>query len=145
RFADAVEGLLERPAVPARQPLPAPLVRRALRPAAAASARRAERLRKAKPPKAWPARDLQRRVHRLARDARPVVAGPWVGDETGELLYWIPFLRWAQTATVGLGERLHVVRRPETACWYDGIGVAQAAAQEELGLPDDVLLLPPDA
>ena len=28
-----------------------------------------------------------------AEDRLRVVAGPWLGDELGELLYWIPFLR----------------------------------------------------
>ena len=28
--------------------------------------------------------------------SRPVVFGPWAGDELTEALYWEPFVRWAQ-------------------------------------------------
>jgi hypothetical protein len=77
-------------------------------------------------------------VHKLARtaDGAPVVAGPWQGDEVGELLYWVPFLRWTQTATLGLRDRLHVLRAEERAAWYSGIGAAQAETVDGLGLGD---------
>jgi hypothetical protein len=135
--ADAVEELGARPApAPARAPAAAPLVRPALRPFAARAEARARRARKGRPAKAWPARDLQRRVHKLARtaDGAPVIAGPWHGDEVGELLYWVPFLRWAQTATLGLRDRLYVVRAEKRASWYAGIGMGQAETVEGLVL-----------
>src|SRR5262249_31431525 len=137
--ADAIEELGARPApAPARPPAAAPLVRPALRPFAARAEVRARRAREGRPAKAWPARDLQRRVHKLARtaDGAPVVAGPWQGDEVGELLYWVPFLRWTQTATLGLRDRLHVLRAEERAAWYAGIGAAQAETVDGLGLGD---------
>jgi len=137
--ADAVEELGARPApAPARAPAAAPLVRPALRPFAARAEARARKARKGRPAKAWPARDLQRRVHKLARtaDGAPVVAGPWQGDEVGEVLYWVPFLRWTLTATLGLRDRLHVLRREERAAWYAGIGAGQAETVDGLGLGD---------
>src|SRR5207249_3171930 len=71
---------------------------------------------------------------KLARtpDDQPVVAGPWLGDEVGEVLYWIPFLRWAQAATFGLQERLIVVARPRSEPWYAGIG-ARRVRPEDVG------------
>ena len=135
--ADAIEELAARPA-PARAqpPVSAPLVRLALRPFAARATERARRAREDRPAKAWPARDLQRRVHKLARTpgATPIVAGPWQRDEVSELLYWIPFLRWAQTATLGLRERLHVLRVEPHANWYAGIGARQGDTAEALGV-----------
>jgi hypothetical protein len=59
-----------------------------------------------------------------------VVAGPWLGSEVEELLYWIPFLRWTQTATFGLRDRLTVVARASSAAWYDGIGSRHADAAD---------------
>src|SRR5262249_60943296 len=60
----------------------------------------------------------------------PVVAGPWLGDEVGELLYWIPYLRWAQVAFAGLHDRLYVLRRPTSAWWYEGLGAHMIDAEE---------------
>ena len=127
--ADAIEELGARPApLPDRGPFYAPLVSRVTR------ARRKPGPTRAAPKKRdpSPARDLRRAVERLARSDAPVVAGPWTGDEIGELLYWVPFLRWAQTANIGLRERLFVPHRPERDAWYAGIGAgigAPAGAQ----------------
>jgi hypothetical protein len=135
--ASAIEELGARPApAPAQPPAAASLLRPALRPLAMRAADRARKRREDRPPKAWPARDLQRRVHKLARTSGPVVAGPWEGDSLGELLYWIPFLRWAQTATLGLRERLFVLRADACETWYAGIGARQVPAhmRESLGV-----------
>jgi hypothetical protein len=73
-------------------------------------------------------RELRQTIRRLRRN-RPLVAvvvRPWLEDEIGELLYWIPFLRWAQTGSIGLRERLFVVSRPSSAVWYEGIGAKHA-------------------
>ena len=58
------------------------------------------------------------------------MAGPWLGDEVGEILYWIPYLRWAQVAFAGLHDRLFVLRRPGSAWWYDGLGARLIDAEE---------------
>ncbi len=63
----------------------------------------------------------------------PVIAGPWLDDEVGELLYWLPFLSWAESTASGLRDRLVVVARPETAAWYAGIGSSIVTSEE--GLP----------
>jgi hypothetical protein len=65
------------------------------------------------------------RKRALHRTGAPVVAGPWMGDEIGELLYWIPFLRRLQGMDAGLKERLFVIRRAAGAAWYAGIGAGQ--------------------
>jgi sulfotransferase family protein len=117
-LAGAIEELGARPApAPEREPRYAPALRML--------AARLER-DDGPPPKqerpSSPAHELRRAVERLARGDRPVAAGPWPGDEIGELLYWIPFLRWAQTANIGLRERFFVPRTPEHEAWYAGIG-----------------------
>jgi len=80
----------------------------------------------------WRAQNMARH-----KSGAPAVFGPWLGDEVGELLYWIPYLRWAQTATTGLQGRMHVLRRRANAWWYDGIGTRQYDA--EAVVPEDEL------
>src|SRR5262245_38172770 len=36
-----------------------------------------------------------RRLRALSRSKRPVIIGPWTGEVGFELLYWVPFVRWA--------------------------------------------------
>jgi Sulfotransferase family len=134
--ADAIEELGARPApAPERAPSYAPLVR-ALAPRLAG--RSTEPRKKVRA--GGPLRKLRRTVDRLARGRAPIVAGPWTGDEIGELLYWIPFLRWAQTANIGLRERLYVPHGAERDAWYAGIGTgAEAPAGAEPLSPELVL------
>jgi hypothetical protein len=126
-----VETLEELGAQPRRaaQPAPAPLLRRALAPVAAASARRAAEQKKKPADPFDEVRGILRKVKR-GQAAGEVVAGPWLGSETDELLYWIPFLRWAQTATFGLRDRLTLVARASSAAWYEGIGSTHADAAD---------------
>jgi hypothetical protein len=124
--ADAVEELAaRRHRSPDPGPAVAPAVRLALRPLAA----REERLhrREKQTRAASPLDDLRRVVRDLARTGEQVVAGPWTGDPAGELLYWIPFLRWAVHSTLDLSTRLVVVARPESAAWYEGLAVRTEA------------------
>ena len=74
-------------------------------------------------------------LRKVKRGEGEVVAGPWLGSEVEELLYWIPFLRWAQTATFGLRDRLAVVARASSAAWYEGIGSTHADAADFEGEP----------
>jgi hypothetical protein len=67
----------------------------------------------------------------------PVVAGPWLGEVGYELLYWIPFLRWATREHPGLRERLVVVSRGGVASWYTDVAsryaeIFELASLEEL-------------
>jgi hypothetical protein len=54
----------------------------------------------------------------LAGTDQPLIAGPWLGEVGFELLYWIPFLTWAQSRWPELRERLVVVSRGGAQPWY---------------------------
>jgi hypothetical protein len=139
--ADAIEELGYSPApAPDRGPLLAPVVRAGLAPWARLAGRGSARRLETLAAKATPTQELMRLVRKRAlhRTGAPVVAGPWTGDEIGELLYWIPFLRWLQGLDAGLKERLFVVRRSAGAVWYDGIGAGQVDLEQLI--PDE----PPD-
>jgi hypothetical protein len=124
-----VETLEELGSQPRRRPEagPSPLLRRALAPVAAAAGKRAA-------DRKTTGRDtfdeLRAVLRKVKRSEGEVVAGPWLGSEVEELLYWIPFLRWAQTGTFGLRDRLTVVARASSAAWYEGIGSTHADAAD---------------
>jgi hypothetical protein len=61
---------------------------------------------------------VERMIRRIARRERPIIAGPWVSEVGFELLYWIPFLRWATTVGGIDPQRLVVVSRGGCADWY---------------------------
>jgi hypothetical protein len=133
RLADAIEELGRQPAPQAhRGPLLRRPVRFALRPFARVATRRAEERKRQREDARGPEHHLRRRARNVASHASraPVVAGPWLGDEVGELLYWIPYLRWAQAAFAGLHDRLFVLRRPSSAWWYEGLGARLFDAEE---------------
>jgi hypothetical protein len=139
---EAIEELAAQPApVPDRGPALAPFVRLALRPLAGLASRGTAR-KTVRKPTTTSGRQPRAAVRRLVREAgsRTVVAGPWLGDEIGELLYWIPFLRYAQTATSGLRERLCVVARSESVSWYQGVG-ARHVLVDDLVSPDELAAL----
>jgi len=78
-----------------------------------------------------PGDDAKARVERvraelaeLARGDGPVLAGPFVGEVGFELLYWLPFLRWAVEQEPGLRGRLVLVSRGGTASWAADLDVA---------------------
>jgi hypothetical protein len=136
---EAVEELAARgPRPPDPGPAVAPLVRLALRPLAA----REERLhRREKRSRAVaPLDELRRIVRDLARSGETVIAGPWLGDGAGEVLYWIPFLRWATSSTLELSGRLVVVARLQSAAWYHGFEVRSRAPEEPHGTLDPGLV-----
>jgi hypothetical protein len=57
----------------------------------------------------------------LAEDPHQrVVFGPWQGDAAAELLYWAPFLRWAQQHFSLDPARVAVVSRGGVGHWYGG-------------------------
>jgi hypothetical protein len=116
---------------PQRSPLLAPAVRIGLAPLAAWAGRRRRR-RKADRIADAPLVEVKRRVRELARGRDGTVfAGPWNGGELEELLYWIPFLRWAATANFELGERLVVAAHTERAGWYRGLPGAVVAESSD--------------
>jgi hypothetical protein len=57
----------------------------------------------------------------IAEDKGSTVAfGAWPGDTTGELLYWVPFVRWAQRHFALDPARLVAVSHGGVAHWYAG-------------------------
>jgi hypothetical protein len=57
----------------------------------------------------------------LAATMEPLIAGPWQSEVGYEVLYWVPFLRWA-TRQAGIApERVTAVSRGGTGVWYKGI------------------------
>lgn len=68
-----------------------------------------------------PIRDARDAVAALAASEGPVVAGPWLAEVGYELLYWIPFLRWAVEVEPSLAGRLTVASRGGVESWYAGI------------------------
>ncbi len=64
---------------------------------------------------------LEAQLAPLAERSGPVIAGPFVGEVGFELLYWIPFLRWAVARFPSLRGRLTVVSRGGTGGWYRGL------------------------
>ena len=139
-YVEAIEELAARPAPkPDPGPVAGPLIRRALTPLAGLAGRRAAARRK---PSIGRDDELRAAVRRLKREQSQVVAGPWRGSETAELLYWIPFLRWVQTATYGLRDRLVIVSRAGSASWYEGLGAQHVSAEEAASIPGAVVLQP---
>ena len=137
---DAIERLAARPApAPEPGPVSGPLVRAILAPfLAAGSGGTGRRSGAGEKGRQTPSAELRRTVKQLRRDRRgtSLVAGPWLDDEIGELLYWIPFLRWVQNSSIGLRDRLYVVCRASGAAWYEGIGAAHVEVLEEE--PDEI-------
>jgi hypothetical protein len=60
-------------------------------------------------------------VGRVASQPGPVIAGPFTGEVGFELLYWIPFVRWAVKEFPELRGRLVVVSRGGVADWVEGL------------------------
>src|SRR5688572_20212883 len=56
--------------------------------------------------------------HLRALGDGPIVCGPWLSEIGFELLYWIPFLRWAMTAADLRPEQLVILSRGGCASWY---------------------------
>ena len=66
-------------------------------------------------PEAEETREL---VTALGRSGRPILIGPWLSEAGFELLYWIPFLRWAKTYGNLDPLQLVVISRGGAASWY---------------------------
>lgn len=65
--------------------------------------------------------DASRALDDLAATTGPLIAGPWQSEVGYEVLYWVPFLRWA-TRRAGISpERVTAVSRGGAAPWYTGI------------------------
>jgi hypothetical protein len=62
----------------------------------------------------------------LRASGRPIVVGPWLSETGFELLYWIPFLRWAQRYGSLRPSRLLAVSRGGPRSWYQGVAEGYA-------------------
>ena len=70
----------------------------------------------------------------LAEDTRQrIVFGPWQGDLLLELLYWVPFVRWAQTHFSLDPARVAVASRRGAGHWYAGACGTYVDADTDLG------------
>jgi hypothetical protein len=64
------------------------------------------------------ASEVEQQLAALARQPRPIVVGPWLGEVGFELLYWVPFVRWFAKRYEVAPERLIAVTRGGAATWY---------------------------
>lgn len=79
----------------------------------------------------------------LAEDARArIVFGPWPGDTATELLYWVPFVRWAQSHFALDAERLVAVSRGGVAHWYERACAGYVELEDSGGTPAGALVFP---
>jgi hypothetical protein len=150
RAVDAIEALGSRgPLQPERGPAAGPVVRLALEPLARRAAAERRRQKQARSG-LEPAAELKAAARRLA-EAGPetaIAAERWAGSETQELLYWIPFLRWALLAMPELRGRLAVGAGPEAVHWYGDLDARIVALEDGedvrtvLGTPEVVVLDP---
>jgi hypothetical protein len=67
------------------------------------------------------ASEAEQQLAALARQRRPIVVGPWLGEVGFELLYWVPFLRWFAQRYGVTPDRLIAVSRGGAGCWYASI------------------------
>ena len=67
------------------------------------------------------AQAVREAVVRLAESGKPIIVGPWLSEAGFELLYWVPFVRWAKRYAHLDPARLHVVSRGGTGLWYQDI------------------------
>jgi hypothetical protein len=59
-----------------------------------------------------------RKLAQIAKNDRPVVAGPWIGGVGMELLYWIPLLNWLTTKGGIDPARVIAISRGGADAWY---------------------------
>lgn len=62
--------------------------------------------------------EVERRLQAMGRGQGPIVAGPWLGELGYEILYWIPFLRWACERYDIDPSRITAISRGGPRSWY---------------------------
>jgi hypothetical protein len=145
---DAIEALGARGQLPPeRGPTAGPVVRLGLRPLAARAAAARRRQKQARSV-LEPAAELKAAARRLAEADSSIAAERWRGSETHELLYWIPFLRWALLTMPELRGRLAVAARPDAVHLYEELDARVLALENGedvltlLGMAEVVVLEP---
>jgi len=66
----------------------------------------------------------------------PVFVGPWNDSMANELLYWIPFVRWASAAYGIAPERLIVVTNGGSDAWYSSLAQRSIDARSLFSAPE---------
>jgi hypothetical protein len=66
-------------------------------------------------------REARETVASMRASGRPIVVGPWLSETGFELLYWIPFLRWAQRYGSLRPSRILALSRGGPRSWYQGV------------------------
>lgn len=85
-----------------------------------------------------------RRIERLVRSDAPIVAGPWGGRVTFELLYWIPLLNWL-TGIAGVDpQRVVAVSRGGVDAWYGDVAGTYRDVEEAVEPPRGSAELTPE-
>jgi hypothetical protein len=64
---------------------------------------------------------VRTQIGRLAKQRGHVLVGPFTGEVGFELLYWVPFIRWAAREFPELDGRLVVISRGGTQPWLQGL------------------------
>lgn len=60
-------------------------------------------------------------LKKIAAGNNNIIVGPWLSEVGFEVLYWVPFLRWAVQEFDIDRERLVVISRGGTKRWYEGV------------------------
>jgi hypothetical protein len=84
-----------------------------------------------------------RRIERLARGDAPIVAGPWNGRVTFELLYWLPLLNWLTLAEGVDPERVVAVSRGGVDAWYADVAGTYRDVEDAQEVSADEADIPP--
>jgi hypothetical protein len=82
-------------------------------------------------------RHVRRELDRLAKNqTKGIVVGPWCSEVGFEVLYWIPFLRWAVSEFDVDPANVTAVSRGGTAPWYDGIAGGYRDVFDAIGVDE---------
>jgi hypothetical protein len=71
----------------------------------------------------------------------PLIVGPWIGEVGYELLYWIPFVRWALASRPVSSRPVIVVSRGGVSSWYAGLGMDRYVDAFDLMPPEELTAL----
>ncbi len=64
---------------------------------------------------------MRAELARIAATDGPIFVGPWLSEVGYEILYWVPFLRWALGEAGIAPERITVLSRGSVKSWYRGL------------------------
>lgn len=79
---------------------------------------------------------LKHKLREIAENNKTIIVGPWLSEVGFEVLYWLPFLKWA-VAEFGIDkDRLVIVSRGGAADWYKDISAGRYADAFEFYSPE---------